>query len=100
MGASLVMHGRIAVITLDNPPVNGLGYETRSQFSAALDRAAAGFGGAWFDRLRMTPEMHTSTTASTTLSVSQGPALARMRWAMARSTRRPAAEPCRSSCPS
>ncbi|MDE2369112.1 MAG: enoyl-CoA hydratase/isomerase family protein [Burkholderiales bacterium] len=41
MGASLVSRGRIAVISLDNPPVNGLGYETRVQFSAALDRAAA-----------------------------------------------------------
>ena len=33
--------GRVAVITLHNPPVNGLGFETRSSIVADLDRANA-----------------------------------------------------------
>jgi 3-hydroxyacyl-CoA dehydrogenase len=33
--------GRVAVITLHNPPVNGLGFETRSGIVADLDRANA-----------------------------------------------------------
>jgi 3-hydroxyacyl-CoA dehydrogenase len=31
----------VAVITLDNPPVNGLGYETRSGIASGIDRAVA-----------------------------------------------------------
>ena len=33
--------GPIAVITLDNPPVNGLGYELRRGILEGLDRAEA-----------------------------------------------------------
>ena len=33
--------GPIAVITLDNPPVNGLGYELRKGILEGLDRAEA-----------------------------------------------------------
>src|SRR5574340_1064835 len=35
------LHGRVAVITLNNPPVNGLGHELRSGIVAAIDRAEA-----------------------------------------------------------
>ncbi|HRD95475.1 MAG TPA: 3-hydroxyacyl-CoA dehydrogenase NAD-binding domain-containing protein [Rubrivivax sp.] len=41
MGASYQVRGSVAVITLDNPPVNGLGYDTRREFAAGVDRAAA-----------------------------------------------------------
>jgi 3-hydroxyacyl-CoA dehydrogenase len=41
IGTRYEMKGRVAVVTLDNPPVNGLGYETRSGIVAALDRANA-----------------------------------------------------------
>ena len=41
MGASYELRGKVAVITLDNPPVNGLGYDTRREFSAGIDRALA-----------------------------------------------------------
>jgi 3-hydroxyacyl-CoA dehydrogenase len=41
MGASYEVRGKVAVITLDNPPVNGLGYDTRREYSAGLDRALA-----------------------------------------------------------
>jgi 3-hydroxyacyl-CoA dehydrogenase len=41
MGASYELRGNVAVITLDNPPVNGLGYDTRRDFSAGIDRAMA-----------------------------------------------------------
>src|SRR5438034_2085187 len=41
IGARYEQIGRVAVITLDNPPVNGLGYETRSAVIAGLDRANA-----------------------------------------------------------
>lgn len=33
--------GAVAVVTLDNPPVNGLGYEVRAGILAGLDRANA-----------------------------------------------------------
>ncbi|MDC8784007.1 3-hydroxyacyl-CoA dehydrogenase NAD-binding domain-containing protein [Roseateles koreensis] len=39
MTATYEVRGKIAVITLSNPPVNGLGYETRKAFCAALERA-------------------------------------------------------------
>ena len=39
--AQYTTRGAVAVITLDNPPVNGLGYELRSGLVAGLDRAAA-----------------------------------------------------------
>jgi 3-hydroxyacyl-CoA dehydrogenase len=41
MGASYQQRGSVAVITLDNPPVNGLGYDTRREFAAGVERAAA-----------------------------------------------------------
>jgi len=41
MGASYEVRGKVAVITLDNPPVNGLGYDTRRECSAGIDRAMA-----------------------------------------------------------
>ena len=39
MGASYQLRGEVAVVTLDNPPVNGLGYETRKAFAAGIERA-------------------------------------------------------------
>ncbi len=39
--AEYTTRGTVAVITLDNPPVNGLGHELRSGLVAGLDRAAA-----------------------------------------------------------
>ena len=39
MSASYELRGDIAVITLDNPPVNGLGYETRVGIAEGLRRA-------------------------------------------------------------
>jgi 3-hydroxyacyl-CoA dehydrogenase len=38
---SYAKDGDVAVITLSNPPVNGLGFETRSDLVAGLDKAAA-----------------------------------------------------------
>ena len=35
------MHGSVAVITLDSPPVNGLGFALRSALVAGIDRALA-----------------------------------------------------------
>jgi len=39
MSASYQVRGAIAVITLDNPPVNGLGYETRKAVAEAVEKA-------------------------------------------------------------
>ena len=39
--AHYTTRGAVAVITLDNPPVNGLGHDLRSGLVAGLDRAAA-----------------------------------------------------------
>ena len=41
MSANYAAHGAVAVVTLDNPPVNGLGLDTRRQFAAAIERALA-----------------------------------------------------------
>ncbi len=41
MGAKYEVRGDVAVITLDNPPVNGLGFDTRREFSAGIERAMA-----------------------------------------------------------
>ena len=41
MSASYEVRGNIAVITLNNPPVNGLGYDTRRGVADGLDRAQA-----------------------------------------------------------
>ncbi|MBP7914639.1 MAG: enoyl-CoA hydratase/isomerase family protein [Vitreoscilla sp.] len=41
MSASYELHGPVAVITLNNPPVNGLGYETRRAVADGIDRAQA-----------------------------------------------------------
>src|SRR5205807_8229927 len=35
------LQGSVAVITLDNPPVNGLGLDTRVETAAGIDRALA-----------------------------------------------------------
>jgi len=39
MSASYEVRGRVAVLTLDNPPVNGLGYDTRRDLAAGVERA-------------------------------------------------------------
>ncbi|HEX6363646.1 MAG TPA: enoyl-CoA hydratase/isomerase family protein, partial [Albitalea sp.] len=39
MSATYDIRGNVAVITLDNPPVNGLGHETRKGITDGLDRA-------------------------------------------------------------
>ena len=41
MGASYALQGDVAVITLDNPPVNGLGYDTRVALAQGVDCAVA-----------------------------------------------------------
>ena len=41
MSADYAVHGDIAVITLNNPPVNGLGLATRQAFMQGLDKAMA-----------------------------------------------------------
>jgi 3-hydroxyacyl-CoA dehydrogenase len=41
MTASYEVRGAIAVITLNNPPVNGLGFDTRRGIAAGVDRANA-----------------------------------------------------------
>jgi len=38
--ADYSVHGAVAVITLNNPPVNGLGHELREGITSGLDRAA------------------------------------------------------------
>ena len=35
------VHGDVAVLTLDNPPVNGLGHEVRTAVVQGIDRANA-----------------------------------------------------------
>ena len=44
MTASYQVHGDVAVITLDNPPVNGLGLATRQGIVAGLAKAQADAG--------------------------------------------------------
>ena len=39
--ASYSLHGPVAVITLDNPPVNGLGLALRQAIVAGIDAAAS-----------------------------------------------------------
>ena len=41
MSARYAIHGPVAVITLDNPPVNGLGHATRSAVGAGIEKANA-----------------------------------------------------------
>src|SRR6059036_2328199 len=41
MSANYETRGSVAVITLNNPPVNGLGYETRKGITDGLERAAS-----------------------------------------------------------
>src|SRR6478609_229347 len=41
MTAEYKVHGDVAVITLNNPPVNGLGYATRTGITSGLDQANA-----------------------------------------------------------
>ena len=38
---SYAVHGPVAVVTLNNPPVNGLGHALRSGIVAALDQSLA-----------------------------------------------------------
>ena len=39
MSASYEVRGAVAVITLNNPPVNGLGFDTRVAISTGVERA-------------------------------------------------------------
>jgi 3-hydroxyacyl-CoA dehydrogenase len=39
MSAKYEVHGAVAVITLDNPPVNGLGFDTRKAVAEGVERA-------------------------------------------------------------
>ena len=41
MTAHYEVRGEVAVITLDNPPVNGLGFATRAAAAAGIERAEA-----------------------------------------------------------
>jgi 3-hydroxyacyl-CoA dehydrogenase len=41
MGATYEVRGQVAVITLSNPPVNGLGFDTRMGVAAGVERAVA-----------------------------------------------------------
>jgi 3-hydroxyacyl-CoA dehydrogenase len=41
MSANYELRGDVAVITMDNPPINGLGYDTRLGLVEGLDRALA-----------------------------------------------------------
>jgi 3-hydroxyacyl-CoA dehydrogenase len=41
MSASYALHGPVAVITLNNPPVNGLGFATRQGIAAGIEQANA-----------------------------------------------------------
>ena len=41
MGVQYEVSGPVAVLPLDNPPVNGLGYDTRVQLAQGVDRAVA-----------------------------------------------------------
>ena len=41
MSATYEVRGNVAVVTLANPPVNGLGYDTRVAFAAGIDKAVA-----------------------------------------------------------
>ena len=41
MTARYSVHGDVAVVTLDNPPVNGMGYDTRVAMAAGIERALA-----------------------------------------------------------
>src|SRR6266571_1434143 len=44
IGANFQLHGAVAVITLDNPPLNGLNHELRAGLVAGIDRASADAG--------------------------------------------------------
>jgi 3-hydroxyacyl-CoA dehydrogenase len=41
MGADYTVRDGVAVVTLNNPPVNGMGYDTRCAMAAGLERAQA-----------------------------------------------------------
>ncbi|MCU0968297.1 MAG: 3-hydroxyacyl-CoA dehydrogenase NAD-binding domain-containing protein, partial [Rubrivivax sp.] len=41
MSASIEPRGQVAVVTMNNPPVNGLGFETRRGIAEAIERALA-----------------------------------------------------------
>jgi 3-hydroxyacyl-CoA dehydrogenase len=44
IGANYQLHDGVAVITLDNPPLNGLNYELRAGLVAGIDQASADTG--------------------------------------------------------
>ncbi|MDQ6916561.1 MAG: 3-hydroxyacyl-CoA dehydrogenase NAD-binding domain-containing protein [Pseudomonadota bacterium] len=44
MGANFQVHDTVAVIVLDNPPLNGLNHELRAGLVAGIDRASAAAG--------------------------------------------------------
>ena len=44
MTAEYKVHGDVAVITMNNPPVNGLGYATRVALAQGIDQANADDG--------------------------------------------------------
>src|SRR6202163_794933 len=44
IGANFQMHDGVAVITLDNPPLNGLNHELRAGLVAGIDQASADAG--------------------------------------------------------
>jgi 3-hydroxyacyl-CoA dehydrogenase len=44
MSATYEVRGDVAVVTLDNPPVNGLGYDTRRGIADGIERAQADAG--------------------------------------------------------
>src|SRR5207245_1773939 len=84
--ASWSTRGPIAVITLDNPPVNGLGYELRRGILEGLDRAEAdpaikvvvligsgrGFSGGADIREFNTPKMIAEPTLRTVIRAIEG----------------------------
>ena len=41
MTAEYKVHGDVAVVTMNNPPVNGLGYATRTAITDGLNKANA-----------------------------------------------------------
>jgi 3-hydroxyacyl-CoA dehydrogenase len=77
MSAHYAVHGPTAVITMDNPPVNGLGFATRKALVDGLERAQAdgavtaivvtGAGKAFSGGADITEFGHASATAEPNL---------------------------------
>ena len=86
MSAEYQVHGSVAVITLNNPPVNGLGLETRSAAVAGLRKAQAddavksivitgagkAFSGGADIKEFNSPKALTEPTLHTLISVAEG----------------------------